>query len=152
MQKKFSEKRKGSLLDGVRWQKKIISRIISVKSSLESSDNHNSEEDLHMVLCAIWYYLYNLKNVKNTQGGVLLLVKMQVIACNLLKVTLLHGCFSHFWNCTNGTKWRNAPYIFVTWKLTKINKMTIIRYVSKITTFVFFLAQINPFMSALYSE
>ena len=25
--------------------------------------------------CAIWYYLYNLKNVKNIHGGVLLLVK-----------------------------------------------------------------------------
>ena len=27
----------------------------------------------------------------------------------LLKLTLLHGCFSHFLNCTNGTKSRNAP-------------------------------------------
>ena len=27
--------------------------------------------------CAIWYHLYNLKNVKNTHGGVLLLVKLQ---------------------------------------------------------------------------
>ena len=27
--------------------------------------------------CAIWYNLYNLKNVKNTHGGVLLLVKLQ---------------------------------------------------------------------------
>ena len=26
------------------------------------------------VRCAIWYHLYNLKNVKNTHGGVLLLV------------------------------------------------------------------------------
>ena len=34
------------------------------------------------------------KYVKNTHGGVLLLV---------LKVTLLHGCFSRFLNCTNGT-------------------------------------------------
>ena len=25
----------------------------------------------------IWYHLYNLKNVKNTNGGVLLLVKLQ---------------------------------------------------------------------------
>ena len=25
---------------------------------------------------AIWYHLYNLKNVKNTYGGVLLLVKL----------------------------------------------------------------------------
>ena len=30
---------------------------------------------------AIWYHLYNLKNVKNTHGGVLLLVKLQVLAC-----------------------------------------------------------------------
>ena len=36
----------------------------------------------------------NLKNVKNTHGGVLL--------ATLLKVTLLHGCFSRFPNCTNG--------------------------------------------------
>ena len=27
-------------------------------------------------LCAIWYHLYNLKNVKNTHGGVLLLVNV----------------------------------------------------------------------------
>ena len=27
--------------------------------------------------CAIWFHLYNLKNVKNTHGGVLLLVKLQ---------------------------------------------------------------------------
>ena len=26
---------------------------------------------------AIWYHLYNLKNVKNTVGGVLLLIKLQ---------------------------------------------------------------------------
>ena len=28
---------------------------------------------------AIWYHLYNLKNVKNTHGGVLILVKLQAI-------------------------------------------------------------------------
>ena len=39
--------------------------------------------------CAIWYHLYNLKNVKTTHGGVLILVKLQ----DLL-------------NCTNGTKLR----------------------------------------------
>ena len=33
------------------------------------------------MLCAIWYHLCNLKNVKNTHGGVFLLV---------LKVTFLH--------------------------------------------------------------
>ena len=28
----------------------------------------------YVMRCAIWYYLYNLKNVKNTHGGVLILV------------------------------------------------------------------------------
>ena len=27
--------------------------------------------------CAIWYHLYNLKTVKNTHGGVLILVKLK---------------------------------------------------------------------------
>ena len=30
---------------------------------------------------------------------------------NLLKLTLLNGCFSSFLNCTNGIKSRNAPQI-----------------------------------------
>ena len=42
---------------------------------------------IYEALCAIWYHrLYNFKKVKNTHGGVLL----------LLKVTLLHGCSSRF--------------------------------------------------------
>ena len=32
---------------------------------------------LYVMRCAIWYHLYNLKNVKNTHGGVLILVKLQ---------------------------------------------------------------------------
>ena len=32
---------------------------------------------INVVRCAIWYHLYNLKNVKNTHGGVLILVKLQ---------------------------------------------------------------------------
>ena len=47
------------------------------------------------MLCAIWYHLYNLKNVKNTHNGMLLLGKLQAEA------TLFHGCFSRFLNCTN---------------------------------------------------
>ena len=66
--------------------------------------------------CAVWYYSYNLKNVKNTHGGVLLLVKLQD---SLLKITLLHGCFSRFLNCANGIKQRNPPHlskIIMGWK------------------------------------
>ena len=37
------------------------------------------------MFCVIWYRLYNFKNVKNTHGGVLLLVKLQAEACNVTK-------------------------------------------------------------------
>ena len=40
-------------------------------------------------LCAICYHLYNLKNVKNTHGGVLLLVTMQAY-------NLQHSCIDVF--------------------------------------------------------
>ena len=35
---------------------------------------------LYETLCAIWYHLYNLENVKNFHGGVLFLVKLK--PCN----------------------------------------------------------------------
>ena len=37
------------------------------------------------MLCAIWYYLHSFKNVKNTHGRVLLLVKLQAEAYNFTK-------------------------------------------------------------------
>ena len=43
---------------------------------------------IYVVRCAIQYHVRNLENVKNTQGGALILV--------LLKLTRLHGCFSRF--------------------------------------------------------
>ena len=36
-------------------------------------------------LCAIWYHLCDLKNVKNTHEGMVLLVKLQTEACNFTK-------------------------------------------------------------------
>ena len=59
------------------------------------------------MLYAIWYPLHNLKNMKDTHGGVLLLVK----PATLLKITLLHGCFSRFLNSTNGTKLGKASHL-----------------------------------------
>ena len=34
----------------------------------------------YMMCFAIWYHLHNFKNVKNTYGGVLLLVKLQTFS------------------------------------------------------------------------
>ena len=53
--------------------------------------------DTYVMFCTIWYHLHNLKNVKKTHGGMLLLVKLQVI---------LH--VSHFLNCAIDTKSRNT--------------------------------------------
>ena len=90
----------------------IISNLKEIMSitriSLRSS---HLRKNKFVMFCAIWYHLYNLKNVKNTHGRVLLLVKLQAKSpqrYSLLKVTLLHGCFSPFLNCANGTKSRNA--------------------------------------------
>ena len=67
----------------------------------------------HMLQCCLWssilvlcdvllisYHFYNLKNVKNTHGGVLLLVKW-------------HSSIGVFYvlNCANDTKLRNASHI-----------------------------------------
>ena len=43
--------------------------------------------NVYEMFCAIWYYFYKLKNMKNTHEGVLLL------------------------NCANGAKPRNASHI-----------------------------------------
>ena len=87
----------------------------------------NIIELLFLMCCAIWYHLYKLKNVKSTHGGVLLLVKLQVFAWKLLKVTLLHECFPSFLNYTNGSKSRNSPIRTIPYRL------TIRRVLAKIT-------------------
>ena len=60
---------------------------------------------------AIWYFLYNFKNVKNTHEGVLHLVKLQAKACNFTKSNTPSWVFFTFLNYTNGTKSRNASYL-----------------------------------------
>ena len=56
---------------------------------------------IYDTLRAICYHLQSSKNVKNTHGRVLGLEP-------LIKVRLLHGCFSRFSNCANNTKSRKA--------------------------------------------
>ena len=51
--------------------------------------------------------------MKNIHGGVLVLVACNFTKISLLKLTLLHGYFSRFLNCTNGTKSRNAPHLLM---------------------------------------
>ena len=66
----------------------------------------------HETLCAICYPLYNLKNVKNTHRGVLLLVKFQASASDRFgvshEVTDLPVCFLHFLDWADSTKLRKT--------------------------------------------
>ena len=50
---------------------------------------------LYVMRCAIWYHLYNLKHVKNTHGGVLILVMLQASACNFIKINTPPWVFFH---------------------------------------------------------
>ena len=54
----------------------VFSRAANVNSLKPRQDG---------TLCTIWYHLRNFKNVKNTHGVVLLLVKLQAEACNFTK-------------------------------------------------------------------
>ena len=52
-------------------------RCIKDRMKPSSMSEKSGHIMLHVVRCAIWYHLYNLKNVKNTDGGVLIVVKLQ---------------------------------------------------------------------------
>ena len=55
--------------------------------------------------CAIGYDLYNLKKrEKHPWRSVTFSKSCRLKLATLLKVTLLHVCFSRFLNCLNGTK------------------------------------------------
>ena len=62
---------------------------------------HSTLSKLKVIV--MWYDLYNFKKVLL----VLLLVKLQAF------LTLLHGYFSRFLNCTNGTKLRKTSHMLV---------------------------------------
>ena len=62
--------------------------------------------------------LHNSENVKNTHGGMILLVMLQLKPATLL-ITLFRGCFSCFLNCANGTRFRKASQISLSRKFLK---------------------------------
>ena len=48
------------------------------------------------MLCGIFYHLYNLRNVKNTHGGVLLIVKVRAENCSFTKYNTAAWVFHIF--------------------------------------------------------
>ena len=76
------------------WRNEQYSRreCVEIMGIPDSTDETKVSELIEMVTginvmrCAIWYHLYSLKNVKNTHGGVSILVKLQAEACNFTKI------------------------------------------------------------------
>ena len=62
------------------------------------------------MLSAIWYHFCNLKNVKNSHGRVLLLVKLQALSCSFTKSKTSPCVFFTLPHCTNGTKSRKGSH------------------------------------------
>ena len=52
--------------------------------------------NLYVMRCAIWHHLYYLKNLSNTHGGMLILIKLQDKACNFAKSNTLPWVFLTF--------------------------------------------------------
>ena len=57
---------------------------------------------LYVMLCAIWYHFYNLRNVKNIHGRVLLLVKLQAEPTNFTKSNIPSWVFFTFFKLYKG--------------------------------------------------
>ena len=65
----------------------------------------------YLMRCAIWYNSYNLKNVKNTHGGVLILVQLQAVSlriqseCGKIR-NRKNSVFGHFSRSKFCNKWK----------------------------------------------
>ena len=73
---------------------------------LELTRSGNILIEIIPMLCAVWCHLYNLKNVKNTHGAVLLFVKFQASVCNFAKSNTAPWVFFTFLKLY---KWYQIP-------------------------------------------
>ena len=84
----------------------------------EIKNLHETLTSLEIILTVLWCVTWAgtiytiLKTWKNPWRSVTFSNIAGFYPATLLKVTLLHGCFSRFLNCTNGTKSRNASHVF----------------------------------------
>ena len=65
--------------------------------------NRDMFQTINKILFTIWCHLYYLKNLKNTHGRVVFLVKLRALASNFTNSNTPPWVFSRFFNCTKGT-------------------------------------------------
>ena len=86
---------------------------------------------VNLLICDALHALVPFVQFENREKHLWRSVNLSKVAgkpATLLKLTLLHGCFSCFLNCTNCTKSRNAPHFVAVKSLSKV----IVEYNSKI--------------------
>ena len=84
--------------------------VIALLRHLYDSKNVKNTHGRVILLLKFWLHFVPLKKAENQRfSGVFMVYKMEPAA--LLKVTIVHGCFSRFLNCTNGTKSRKASHL-----------------------------------------
>ena len=66
---------------------------------------------IYVMRCAIWYHLYNFKNVKSIHGEVLILVKLQALACKFIKINTPPWMFFAFFKLYKWYQIAQAPHI-----------------------------------------
>ena len=78
-----------------------INTLVSEKT--KQHKYYTANEEIYAMLCTIWYHLHNLQNVEKKKK------KKKKTWRSVAKSRV----FSRFLNCTDGTKLRNAPHIFL---------------------------------------
>ena len=101
------------------WSWSILTSLIELfcrNSSWLLANNHFHK---NLMRCAVWYHSYNLKDVKNAHGGVLLLVKLQASDCNFTKCNTPPWVFFTFFKL--GARYQiaqrtaNTPLLLILW-------------------------------------
>ena len=64
---------------------KFDTGIIKGTRHCNRTSNGHTKKWYHENSDPIWYHLHNIENIKNTHGGVLLLVELQAKGCNFTK-------------------------------------------------------------------
>ena len=106
----FPNERKANVEETLASKEKKSKRAGSVTvRDLSRKVNH-----LRKVICDALRDLVPFVQFKECEKHPWRSVNVSKVAKTLRKLTLLHGCFSRFLNCTNGTKSRNAPHFRLT--------------------------------------
>ena len=115
-------------------------------------NNPRAAAFINVMFCLIWYHLYNLENKKNTRWGVLLLVKLQALACNFtISNTPLWVFFTFFklYKCYQiAQRITNMIAYYLVWSFHQLAQNSL-RYTSLTKTFTVLTLKTKPYWRSI---